>query len=68
MCLVLYNLCQKNEVVPIAAITFYVNSADKAKLRALAESRGITTTKMCRDIIRDWVQANLKGESEEEED
>jgi hypothetical protein len=46
----------------------YVNSADKAKLRALAESRGITTTKMCRDIIRDWVQVNLKGESEEEED
>ena len=49
------------------AITFYCNKDDKAKLRKLAESRGVTTTKLCRDIIAAWVRVNLKSESEEEE-
>lgn len=49
------------------AITFYCNAVDKAKLRKLAASREITTTKLCRDIIAAWVRANLKSESEEED-
>ena len=49
------------------AITFYSNAADKAKLRTLAESRGITTTKLCRNIIAEWCRRNLNSEEEEEE-
>ena len=49
------------------AITFYSNAVDKAKLRGLAESRNVTTAKLCRDIIAAWVRANLNSEEEEEE-
>ena len=50
----------------IPAITFYANEVDKAKLRGLAGSRGISTAKLCTDIIAAWVRANLKSEEEEE--
>ena len=50
------------------AITFYSNALDKAKLRKLAESRGITTTKLCRNIIAEWVRTHLNSEEEEEYD
>jgi acyl-CoA synthetase (AMP-forming)/AMP-acid ligase II len=49
------------------AITFYVNPVDKAKLRKLAESRGITMTKLSKNIIADWCRRHLKSEDDEEE-
>jgi hypothetical protein len=49
------------------AVTFYVNASDKTKLRVLAETKGITTTKLCRNIIAEWVRANLNQAKEEEE-
>jgi hypothetical protein len=55
-------------VFNIPAITFYSNASDKAKLRKLAESRGITTTKLCRNIIAEWVRVNLKSEEDDEEE
>jgi hypothetical protein len=54
-------------VFNIPAITFYVNPVDKAKVRRLAESRGTTMAKLSKNIIAEWVRANLNSESEEED-
>jgi hypothetical protein len=51
----------------MAAITFYVNPVDKAKLRGLAGCRGTTMAKLSKNIIADWCRRNLNSESEEED-
>lgn len=44
----------------------YVNEKDKAKIRKLAEREGITMTKLCRNVIAQWVQSQMGAEEEAE--
>jgi len=50
----------------MAAITFYVNKVDNAKLRALADRHGTNPTKLCKNIIAEWVRVNLRRGEEED--